>query len=102
VIGHERRHVAECTVTANPTADSRHGPGKGALTCIDATGSGDVSATGKVFTGNENGLLTILEAGKELKILGSVSLGSAVDCAPVAANGVLYITTQTHLYAVRG
>ena len=141
--------------------DTRHGPGKGALTCIDATGSGDISATGKVwtytginrsfstpsiqggllfvadfpgdvhcldaktgklhwvhrtegsmmgstfvvdgkvFTGNESGQLTILEAGKDLKVLGSISLDSAIDCAPVVANGVLYITTQRRLHAVR-
>jgi len=30
--------------------DTRHGPGKGALACIDATGTGDVSASGRIWT----------------------------------------------------
>jgi len=29
--------------------DTRHGPGPGALTCIDATGAGDISRTGLVW-----------------------------------------------------
>ncbi|MBN1418564.1 MAG: PQQ-binding-like beta-propeller repeat protein [Planctomycetes bacterium] len=33
--------------------DTRHGPGKGALTCIDATKSGDITATGNLWTYDE-------------------------------------------------
>ena len=58
-------------------------------------------ADGKVYIGNEEGELFILAEGKEMKELGSVEFPSPVMGTPVAANGVLYITTHTHLYAFK-
>lgn len=58
-------------------------------------------ADGKVYLGNEEGELFILAEGKEMKELGSVEFPSPVMGTPVAANGVLYITTHTHLYAFK-
>jgi outer membrane protein assembly factor BamB len=58
-------------------------------------------ADGKVYLGNEEGELFILAEGKEMKQLGSVEFPSPVMGTPVAANGVLYITTHTHLYAFK-
>jgi outer membrane protein assembly factor BamB len=141
--------------------DTRHGPGKGALTCIDATRTGDLSKTGvvwrytdlnrsfctpsvvdglvfvgdvrgvihcldaetgrrywvhetggqmmsstlvadgKVYAGNGRGLLTVLAAGKQRKVLSEVRLDSALHATPVAANGVLFVASQRYLYAVR-
>jgi len=140
--------------------DTRHGAGPGALTCIDATKTGDISKTGvlwrytdinrsfstpsvinglvfvadvrgvihcldadtgkvywthdtkgmltmsstyvadgKVYFGNANGKLTILAASKEKKLINEIRVGAAIHATPVAANGVLYIATQTWLYA---
>lgn len=56
---------------------------------------------GKVFINNEDGYLTILAAGKEKKVLQEVDLGAPAYSTPVAANGVFYIATQTHLYAIK-
>lgn len=58
-------------------------------------------ADGKVYAGNENGLLTVLAAGRELKKLGEIDFGSTLYSTPVAANGVLYATTDKHLYAIQ-
>lgn len=58
-------------------------------------------ADGKVYIGNEEGELFILAEGKEMKELGSVEFPSPVMGTPVAANGVLYVTTHTHLYAFK-
>lgn len=55
---------------------------------------------GKVFFGDEGGDLTILAADKTKKVLNKVELGAAIDSTPVVANGVLYVATQTHLFAV--
>ena len=55
-------------------------------------------ADGKVYAGNENGIVTVLAAGREDKKLGEIEVGSAVYSSPVAANGVLYIATGKHLY----
>ena len=140
--------------------DPEHGEGLGALQCIDASKSGDITGTGfvwtytginrtistvsvadglvyaadyagyvhcldantgelywkhdtqahiwgstlvadgKVYIGNEDGIMTVLTAGKEMKVLAEVQLVSSIYSSPVVANGVLYIATQTHLYAV--
>ena len=139
--------------------DTRHGAAPGLLSCIDATGSGDLTdkgriweydkisrtlstvaiadgllyvadvtgaihcldadtgkpqwvfqtgslvcgstlvADGKVYLGTEKGDLWVLAAGRETKLLGKVHLGSAIYTTPVAANGVLYVATCTHLFA---
>ncbi|MEM6673131.1 MAG: PQQ-binding-like beta-propeller repeat protein [Planctomycetota bacterium] len=55
---------------------------------------------GKVYIGNEDGFVTVLEHGKEKKMLGEVDMIAPVYSSPVAANGVLYIATQTHLFAI--
>jgi len=64
------------------------------------------AADGKVYIGNEEGDLYVFALSKEKKILnadqdGKVSnFGSAMYSTPIAANGVLYVSTQTHLYAL--
>jgi len=140
--------------------DPRHGLGVGALTCIDATKTGDVSQTGviwryegldrslstasiadglvliadytgrvhcldadtgkcywvhdtkgriwgstlvadgKVYVGNERRWLFVFAADKEKKVLFKARLSSAIYCTPVVANGVLYVASQKHLYAI--
>ena len=58
-----------------------------------------MAADGKVYVGDEKGKVTVLAASKEKKVLHEVSFGAPVYLTPVAANGVLYIGTQTSLYA---
>ena len=62
--------------------------------------SSPLVADGKVYIANEDGILTVLAAGKTVKVLGTVELNAPVYASPIAANGVLYITSMTHLYAV--
>lgn len=57
-------------------------------------------ADGKVYVGNESGKLLIFAASKDLKLISTIDMGSAIYSTPVAADGVLYVGTQTHLYAV--
>ncbi len=87
----------------------------GRLFCLDAkTGkeywkfdtkghiwSNPLLVDGKVYLGNEEGELFILAEGKELKELGTVEFPSPVMGTPVVANGVMYISTHTHLYAFK-
>jgi outer membrane protein assembly factor BamB len=58
-------------------------------------------ADGKVYVGTQRGDFAILAAGREKKVLASVDLGAAIAGTPVAANGVLYITTANTLFAVQ-
>ncbi len=56
---------------------------------------------GKVFMGDEDGNVVVFAAGKEEKILNTMDMGGSVYTTPVAANGVLYITTREKLYAIQ-
>jgi outer membrane protein assembly factor BamB len=56
-------------------------------------------ADGKVYAGDEDGDLTILAASKEKKVLSESNLGAPVYSTPVVANGVIYIASNTHLFA---
>jgi outer membrane protein assembly factor BamB len=58
-------------------------------------------ADGKVFLGNEDGDLTILAAAREKKLIcDPINFNDPIYSTPVVANGVLYIATQTQLYAI--
>lgn len=54
----------------------------------------------KVYAGSRGSDFWILEEGKNLKVLCSVKLDSPIHSTPVAANGVLYISTMDRLYAI--
>ncbi|MCX6905754.1 MAG: PQQ-binding-like beta-propeller repeat protein, partial [Verrucomicrobia bacterium] len=142
--------------------DPEHGEGAGILTCIDATKTGDITGTGKlwsydkiyrslstvsitpdgllfigdfsgylhcldaetgkvywthdmkahmwgstlvadgkIYCGDEDGDLVVLQAAKEKKILSMTNLGAPIYSTPVVANGVLYISSNTHLFVFR-
>jgi len=100
--------------------DSRHGPGKGAFSCIDATKKGDVTGTaliwqslavdrsfssvavtkdGLVFIADYTGILRCFDAdnGKEYW---SHELNGRVFCSPLCADGKVYIGTDTGRFTV--
>ena len=58
-------------------------------------------ADGKVFMGDEDGDVVVFQAGRQKKILSEVNLGNAAYTTPVAANGVLYLTSRDRLYALQ-
>jgi len=58
-------------------------------------------ADGKVYLGTRSGDFYVFAASKEKKLLASIELGDAISAMTTAANGVLYVATLRHLYAVR-
>ena len=86
----------------------------GSVHCLDAatgkvywvhdTGShiwgSTLVADGKVYIGNEDGDFLVLAAGKVKKVIQKVQFSGPVYSSPVVANGVLYVATPTHLYAI--
>ncbi len=54
----------------------------------------------KVYVGSRGMDFWILEEGRKLNVLDSVQLDSRIHSTPVAANGVLYISTMNKLYAI--
>ena len=57
-------------------------------------------ADGKVYVGTRRRRFWVLAAGREKKVIACVDLPSAMSATPVAAGGVLYVASDTHLYAV--
>ncbi len=86
----------------------------GKLHCLDAeTGKpywvfdsgaeawgGPLVADGKLYWGNQKEFF-IMAAGKEIKIISKVRLGSPVYSTPIVANGVVYVASQRYLWAVK-
>ena len=64
-------------------------------------------ADGKVYVGDEDGDFVILAAKKDFdpkkeKPIFETNLGAPVYGTPMVANGIMYVMSQTHLYAVGG
>ncbi len=59
-----------------------------------------IMVDGKVLLGNEDGDLLILDHGTKEPKVETVDMGAPVYSSPVVANGVLYVATQSHLYAI--
>jgi hypothetical protein len=58
-----------------------------------------LAADGKVYAGDEDGDFVVLAAAKEKKLLSETNLPSPVYSTPIVANGVIYVSCNTHLYA---
>ena len=54
----------------------------------------------KVYLGDEDGDVTVLQHGKELKVVAEQNMGSSVYATVVPANGALFIMNRNQLYAL--
>ncbi|MCA8957837.1 MAG: PQQ-binding-like beta-propeller repeat protein [Planctomycetes bacterium] len=59
-------------------------------------------ADGRVYVGTEDGFLTVIPATKEYAKdkVKEIDFGSPIYSSPIVANGVLFVATHTHLYAI--
>jgi outer membrane protein assembly factor BamB len=55
---------------------------------------------GRVYLGDEDGDVVVLQHGKELKVLHEMNMGSAVYATVVPANGTLYMNNRSQLFAL--
>jgi outer membrane protein assembly factor BamB len=55
---------------------------------------------GKVYLGDEDGDVKVLEAAKVEKVIATMNMGSSVYSTPVPANGVLFIVNRNQLIAL--
>jgi outer membrane protein assembly factor BamB len=59
-----------------------------------------VVVDGKVYLGNEDGDVVIMQAGKEKKVIATINMGSAIYGTPVPAQNTLFIMNRNQLYAL--
>jgi outer membrane protein assembly factor BamB len=57
---------------------------------------------GKVYLGDEDGDVTVLNADRTLKVIAENNMGSSVYSTPVPANGALFIVNRNQLFALAG
>jgi outer membrane protein assembly factor BamB len=55
---------------------------------------------GKVYLGDEDGDVVVMQHGKEKRVLAEMNMGSAVYGTAVPANGTLFIMNRNELYAL--
>lgn len=88
----------------------------GVVTCLDAksgaeiwrerlpgTGShssSPIAAEGRIYFFNENGQATVIEAGRQFKVLASNTLDGGFMASPAVAGKALFLRTKTHLYRI--
>ena len=55
---------------------------------------------GKVYLGDEDGDVVVLEAAKEKKLIGEMNMGSSVYATAVPAHGTLFLMNRNQLWAL--
>jgi outer membrane protein assembly factor BamB len=63
--------------------------------------SSPVIVDGKVYLGDEDGDMTVLQHGRELKVINEVNMGSSVYSSLVTSNGVMFVMTRNNLFAIQ-
>jgi outer membrane protein assembly factor BamB len=60
-----------------------------------------VNIDGRIYLGDEDGDVVIMQEGKTEKVLGEYNMGSSVYSTVVPAHGALYIVTRNQLFAIK-
>ena len=55
---------------------------------------------GKVYIGDEDGDVTVLQHGKEKKVLAEMNMGSSVYATAAPAHGALFLNNRNQLFAI--
>jgi outer membrane protein assembly factor BamB len=58
-----------------------------------------VAGDGKIYASSMDGIVTVLEAGDELRVIASNNLEERLMATPAIVDGKLYLRTASHLYA---
>jgi outer membrane protein assembly factor BamB len=55
---------------------------------------------GKLYLGDEDGDVVVMQTGKEKKLLTEINMGSSVYSTAIPANGAIFITNRNQLFAL--
>jgi len=58
-------------------------------------------ADGKIYLGDEDGDLAVFELSTERNLLAENNMGNSVYSSPTAVDDVLYVSTRSHVFAIR-
>ena len=64
------------------------------------SGGSPFVADGKVYLGDEDGDVVILQHGKEMNVLAEMNMGGAVYGTVVPAHGTLFLNNRSQLFAI--
>ncbi len=67
---------------------------------LSAVWGSTMVADGKIYIGNEDGDVVVLQEGKEKKVLATMNMGSSVYSSAVIAHGTIFIASRNQLFAV--
>jgi len=67
---------------------------------LSAVWGSPMAIDGKVYLGDEDGDVLVMEAGKQEKLIATNAMGSNVYSTPVPANGTLFVTSRDRLFAI--
>jgi outer membrane protein assembly factor BamB len=65
-----------------------------------AVWSSPLIVDGKLYLGDEDGDVVVMQPGREMKVISEVNMGSSVYSTVVPANGTLYIMNRNELWAI--
>ena len=54
----------------------------------------------KVYIGDEDGDVLVMEASKEAKVVTEINMGSSVYCSAVPAKGAIFLANRNELYKI--
>jgi outer membrane protein assembly factor BamB len=100
--------TASCTLLgSNGVFDWRYELKTGAeiyrqrLTTIgDGYSASPVASDGKIYLSNEDGDMTVVQAGREFKALATNQMGDLLMATPALSDGVMYVRTAKTLFAI--
>jgi len=58
-------------------------------------------ADGHLYFGSNDGHFTVVQAGRDFKIVSTIEMGEAITASAVVSNGTLYIRSYEALYAIK-
>ncbi|HYP06459.1 MAG TPA: PQQ-binding-like beta-propeller repeat protein [Bryobacteraceae bacterium] len=67
---------------------------------LAAVWSSPIIIDDKLYLGDEDGDVVVLQHGKEKKLVGEMNMGSSVYCSVVPAHGALIIANRNQLYSI--
>ena len=59
-----------------------------------------VAADGRIYLSSEDGDIFVVDAGREFELVSTNSMGELLMATPALSEGILYVRTQHHLFAI--